>query len=98
MTGNIGDAHEMVAPNQSVQDLRQQASPEELAQGGLDPNHDPSFGDQAPRKRSKVSRACDECRRKKVTRLIISTVRAVDVAKDSLRCDLGVRSRAMLEL
>lgn len=66
MTGNIGDGQEMVPPNQPGQDLRRQASPEELAQGGLDPNHDPSFGDSAPRKRSKVSRACDECRRKKV--------------------------------
>jgi hypothetical protein len=37
-------------------------------QVGVDPNHDLSYGDQsARRKRSKVSRACDECRRKKVT-------------------------------
>ncbi|PCH04599.1 Hypothetical protein PENO1_022070 [Penicillium occitanis (nom. inval.)] len=36
-------------------------------QVGVDPNHDLSYGDQsARRKRSKVSRACDECRRKKV--------------------------------
>ncbi|EED23312.1 C6 finger domain protein, putative [Talaromyces stipitatus ATCC 10500] len=36
-------------------------------QAGVDPNHDLSYGDQsARRKRSKVSRACDECRRKKV--------------------------------
>ncbi|KAL1960320.1 hypothetical protein VTO42DRAFT_8280 [Malbranchea cinnamomea] len=36
-------------------------------QVGMDPNHDLSYGDQsARRKRSKVSRACDECRRKKV--------------------------------
>ncbi|MCJ1364994.1 Glucose-responsive transcription factor [Acarospora aff. strigata] len=66
MTGNIADGQEMVPPGQAMQDLRQQASPEELAQGGLDPNHDPSFGDPTPRKRSKVSRACDECRRKKI--------------------------------
>lgn len=37
-------------------------------QVGVDPNHDLSYGDQsARRKRSKISRACDECRRKKVT-------------------------------
>ncbi|KAI9870625.1 MAG: Glucose-responsive transcription factor [Pleopsidium flavum] len=66
MTGNIGDGQEIVSPNQPGPVLRQQASPEELAQGGLDPNHDPSFGESAPRKRSKVSRACDECRRKKI--------------------------------
>ncbi|KMU83717.1 hypothetical protein CIHG_01500 [Coccidioides immitis H538.4] len=36
-------------------------------QTGVDPNHDLSYGDQsARRKRTKVSRACDECRRKKV--------------------------------
>ena len=43
-------------------------------QVGVDPNHDLSYGEQsARRKRSKVSRACDECRRKKVcfkTRLL----------------------------
>jgi hypothetical protein len=37
-------------------------------QVGVDPNHDLSYGDQsARRKRTKVSRACDECRRKKVS-------------------------------
>jgi hypothetical protein len=37
-------------------------------QVGVDPNHDLSYGDQSTRrKRSKVSRACDECRRKKVS-------------------------------
>ncbi|KZF21047.1 hypothetical protein L228DRAFT_248804 [Xylona heveae TC161] len=42
-------------------------SPSQLARAGLDPVHDPAFGDPtAPRKRSKVSRACDECRRKKI--------------------------------
>lgn len=40
-------------------------------QVGVDPNHDLSYGDQsARRKRSKVSRACDECRRKKVCRRV----------------------------
>lgn len=42
-------------------------------QVGVDPNHDLSYGDQsARRKRSKVSRACDECRRKKVRFLLNS--------------------------
>lgn len=36
-------------------------------QVGVDPNHDLSYGEQSARKRSKISRACDECRRKKVT-------------------------------
>ncbi|KAJ5583334.1 hypothetical protein N7535_001954 [Penicillium sp. DV-2018c] len=35
-------------------------------QVGVDPNHDLSYGEQSARKRSKISRACDECRRKKV--------------------------------
>lgn len=52
------------------QDLRnaQLASPQQLAQSGLDstPNYDSSAADSASRKRTKVSRACDECRRKKV--------------------------------
>jgi hypothetical protein len=44
----------------------QQQQPQ-APQSGMDPSHDSSFGDPtAPRKRSKVSRACDECRRKKV--------------------------------
>lgn len=71
MTGNISDGQEMVPSNQPAPDMRQQVSAEELAQGGLDPNHDPSFGDPTPRKRSKVSRACDECRRKKVSNLFL---------------------------
>lgn len=37
-------------------------------QVGVDPNHDLSYGEQSARKRSKISRACDECRRKKVSR------------------------------
>lgn len=36
-------------------------------QVGVDPNHDLSYGEQSARKRSKISRACDECRRKKVS-------------------------------
>lgn len=38
-------------------------------QVGVDPNHELSYGEQsARRKRSKISRACDECRRKKVSK------------------------------
>lgn len=41
-------------------------------QVGIDPNHDLSYGEQsARRRRSKISRACDECRRKKV-RLVVA--------------------------
>ena len=44
-------------------------------QVGVDPNHDLSYGDQSARKRSKISRACDECRRKKVCRDLLSASR-----------------------
>ena len=57
---------------QHAQEMRhtQLASPQQLAQSGLEST--PAFdgnsaaADAASRKRSKVSRACDECRRKKV--------------------------------
>lgn len=53
-----------------AQELRhsQLASPQQLAQSGLEstPLYDNNSADSASRKRSKVSRACDECRRKKV--------------------------------
>lgn len=45
-------------------------------QVGVDPNHDLSYGDQSSRrKRSKISRACDECRRKKVRVSVVNTTR-----------------------
>lgn len=46
-------------------------------QVGVDPNHDLSYGEQSARKRSKISRACDECRRKKVRRQPPKTPRRV---------------------
>ncbi|KAM5443752.1 Glucose-responsive transcription factor [Microsporum ferrugineum] len=56
--------HQVPQPSQGQQHMLQFPSTQ---QSGVDPNHDLSYGDQsARRKRSKVSRACDECRRKKV--------------------------------
>ncbi|RAH74442.1 putative C6 finger domain protein [Aspergillus aculeatinus CBS 121060] len=53
------------SPDQHQQQHMLQFTPSQ--QVGVDPNHDLSYGDQsARRKRSKISRACDECRRKKV--------------------------------
>lgn len=59
--------------SQQPQQQQQPQTPQHMLQFtpnqqvGMDPNHDLSYGDQsARRKRSKVSRACDECRRKKV--------------------------------
>lgn len=58
---------------QHAQEMRhsQLASPQLLAQSGLEstPLYEGNSADSAARKRSKVSRACDECRRKKVMSL-----------------------------
>ncbi|KAK2761742.1 Glucose-responsive transcription factor [Arachnomyces sp. PD_36] len=57
-------------------------------QVGVDPNHDLSYGDQsARRKRSKVSRACDECRRKKI-RCDATSETGVETCTNCRRSDL----------
>ncbi|KAI9834075.1 MAG: hypothetical protein M1819_003360 [Sarea resinae] len=68
MTGSTNEGQEMMSPTQQGNGSVHSPSPAQLAaQGGMDANQDPNFGDPtAPRKRSKVSRACDECRRKKI--------------------------------
>ncbi|KAI4127524.1 MAG: hypothetical protein LQ347_004565 [Umbilicaria vellea] len=68
MTDNIGDGQEIQRAEQVMHNLAQAQmhSPQQLAQGGLDPNQDSSYGDGSAKKRTKVSRACDECRRKKI--------------------------------
>jgi hypothetical protein len=38
----------------------------QMSPGSMDHSYNMGDGSQAPRKRSKVSRACDECRRKKI--------------------------------
>ena len=58
------------SPDQHQQQHMLQFTPSQ--QVGVDPNHDLSYGDQsARRKRSKISRACDECRRKKVPTMLM---------------------------
>ena len=60
------------APDGAAQSSAHQYAPEQHVQGEM--NHGPmdqspynmADGTMAPRKRSKVSRACDECRRKKI--------------------------------
>lgn len=70
-----GETDERAQAARSTQELRhiQMASPQELAQSGLESaqNYDHNSGDPTSRKRTKVSRACDECRRKKVRSLWI---------------------------
>lgn len=70
---NRGESAEQQQQQQQQQPQQPQHQPQHLVQftpnqqAGVDPNHDLSYGDQsARRKRTKVSRACDECRRKKV--------------------------------
>ena len=69
MTGNIVDGQAIAQRNHNIhaQNMRQgpMGSPQQIAQSGLNSNHDPNLT-ESPKKRSKVSRACDECRRKKV--------------------------------
>ncbi|KAJ5089978.1 hypothetical protein N7532_008662 [Penicillium argentinense] len=60
-SSNAGD---MGRPSSEDQHAHFQFTPSQ--QVGVDPNHDLSYGEQSARKRSKISRACDECRRKKV--------------------------------
>ncbi|KKK22237.1 C6 finger domain protein, partial [Aspergillus ochraceoroseus] len=70
-SSNAGGA-DMGRPSSPDQHQQQQQQQHMLQfppsqQVGVDPNHDLSYGDQsARRKRTKISRACDECRRKKV--------------------------------
>lgn len=72
MTDNMGDGHDIQRAEQVMQSLAQAPmhSPQQLAQGGLDPSQDSNYGDGSAKKRTKVSRACDECRRKKVCTLL----------------------------
>ncbi|KAL2835235.1 hypothetical protein BDW59DRAFT_137363 [Aspergillus cavernicola] len=66
-SSNTGGA-DMGRPSSPDQHAQQHMLPFPPSQQvGVDPNHDLSYGDQsARRKRTKISRACDECRRKKV--------------------------------
>ena len=66
---NNDDGSEVVQSSRTLQDLRQgnTTTPQELAQSGLE------RAESAGKPRSKVSRACDECRRKKVRILFIGT-------------------------
>lgn len=64
-------------------------------QVGMDPNHDLSYGDDsARRKRSKVSRACDECRRKKVRHESGSSSGA-PLTPAQIRCDASTDGGAV---
>ncbi|KAL2049813.1 hypothetical protein ABVK25_009908 [Lepraria finkii] len=70
MHGGGGHARDFAQGNQNGQNMRQPqpSTPQQLAQRGLeaDQSQDPNNLDSSSRKRSKVSRACDECRRKKI--------------------------------
>lgn len=65
-SSNAGDMGRTSSEDQHQHQHMLQFPPSQ--QVGVDPNHDLSYGEQSARKRSKISRACDECRRKKVPR------------------------------
>lgn len=73
--GRDVETDERVQTVRNPQELRhiQIASPQQIAQSGLESaqSYDHNSGDPSSRKRTKVSRACDECRRKKVCSLLI---------------------------
>ena len=80
------------SPDQHQQQHMLQFTPGQ--QVGADPNHDLSYGDQsARRKRSKFSRACDECRRKKVLCFCVITRR-----DGGLEADLFISTRSVAML
>ena len=70
MHGGAGETRDFGQVNHNGQNMRQHqpSTPQQLAQRGLDvdQSQDGTNPDSISRKRSKVSRACDECRRKKV--------------------------------
>jgi hypothetical protein len=76
MGEGMNNGSNMMGPGQGSQEFGPHTASPQMAQGHYDANqqgasdlhHDLSYGEQsARRKRSKVSRACDECRRKKVS-------------------------------
>lgn len=103
--GNPSEMGRPSTPDQHQQQHMLQFTPGQ--QVGADPNHDLSYGDQsARRKRSKISRACDECRRKKVSHCFCPVVRrdaglnanSYRLYPGPLRREYRVRSRNMLQL
>lgn len=80
MRGSVGEEQEYGQSNHNGQPFvqngqlpreAQPSTPQQLAQRGLDADQSQERGNADPsaRKRAKVTRACDECRRKKVYRL-----------------------------
>lgn len=60
-----GSSHEAEYATAEAQGMQHATSPERLAQGVLNMSEHDINASGGSRKRSKVSRACDECRRKK---------------------------------
>lgn len=88
------------SPSASYGDSRAPVSPSAVSLSLSDPSQGlDGQGDSAPRKRSKVSRACDECRRKKVGELPCSSAfKLAYPVLDTLRRNLRVWHRAVLQL
>ena len=75
-------------------------SPQQMAHAvmSLEGHHDAYDPNDPSRKRSKVSRACDECRRKKVRPPHLHHHPLGSLDTDSLRCDQRERPRSLFKL
>ena len=67
--GQVNHGRQVFAQNGQIPREAQPSTPQQLAQRGLDADQsqEQSIADSSARKRAKVTRACDECRRKKVS-------------------------------
>ena len=85
MTSSDSD---MAVQLQGGREAEQGSSPtEQFGAGEGDPNDQGADPTMAPRKRSKVSRACDECRRKKVGAWSYLSEISIRLTSMQIRCD-----------
>lgn len=86
MHESAGDANNVPQGFQYVQSFNpnEPSTPQQMAQQGLDADRGQNT-DPSAKKKSKVSRACDECRRKKVRKHTLPRTR---LSIDEIRCDV----------
>lgn len=106
MRGSVGDGQaygqmnhngQAFAQNGQIPREAQASTPQQLAQRGLDADQSQERGnvDSSARKRAKVTRACDECRRKKVSSFHLTGPRSPTfmapllTSVDTMRCRVG---------
>ncbi|KAI9790223.1 MAG: Glucose-responsive transcription factor [Candelina submexicana] len=96
MATSLPDGHDPNPMTMNGSEMRAQPdTPVQYEQGAPDTNRDVSFDSAtAPRKRSKTSRACDECRRKKVSLQFVT----VNALSSQLIIHRFVAMRQMIQL